>query len=94
MQNFLGWFCYLYQQYKFKPWSYSNFENLVGFQKTRASFCSSKYSLPSKIEQLRQIVKNTNSAINGLSETKLDKTILDPEISIPNYSLIRKDQNK
>ena len=33
-------------------------------------------SLPSKIEELRQIAKNTNSAVIGLSETKLDKTIL------------------
>ena len=29
--------------YKCKPWPYSSFGNLVGFQKTRASFCSSKY---------------------------------------------------
>ena len=34
-------------------------------------------SLPSKIEELRQIAKNTNSAVIGLSETKLDKTIFD-----------------
>ena len=51
-------------------------------------------SLPSKIEELRRIPKNTNSAVIGLSETKLDKAIFDSEISIPNYSLIRKDQNR
>ena len=51
-------------------------------------------SLPSKIEELRQIAKDTNSAVIGLSETKLDKTIFDSEISIPNYSLIRKDRNR
>ena len=51
-------------------------------------------SLPSKIEELRQIAKNTNSAVIGLSETKLDKTIFDSEVSIPNYSLIRKDRNR
>ena len=45
-------------------------------------------SLPSEIEELRQIAKDTNSAVTGLSETKLDKTIFDSEISIPNYSLI------
>ena len=50
-------------------------------------------SLPSKIEELRQIAKDTNSAVIGLSETKLDKAILDGEISIPNYSVIRKDRN-
>ena len=46
-------------------------------------------SLPSKIEELRQIAKNTDSAAIGLSETKLDKTIFDSEVSIPNYSLIK-----
>ena len=34
------------------------------------------------------------TAVIGLSETKLDKTIFDSEISIPNYSLIRKDRNR
>ena len=51
-------------------------------------------SLPSKIEELRQIAKNTNSTVIGFSETKLDKTIFDSEVSIPNYSLIRKDRNR
>ena len=51
-------------------------------------------SLPSKTAELRQITKGTNSAVIGLSETKLDKTIFDSEISIPNYSLIRKDCNR
>ena len=66
-----------------KLWPYSNLGNLVGFQKTRASFCSFK-----------QIAKNTNSAVIGLSETKLDKTIFDSEVSFQNYSLIRKDRNR
>ena len=51
-------------------------------------------SLLSKREELRQIAKDTNSAVIGLSETKLDETIFDSEISIPNYSLIRKDRNR
>ena len=51
-------------------------------------------SLPSKIEELRQIAKNNNSAVTGLSETNLDKTIFDSEVSITNYSLLRKDQNR
>ena len=49
-------------------------------------------SVSSKIEELRQIAKDTNSAVIGLSETKLDKTIFNSEISISNYSLIRKDR--
>ena len=51
-------------------------------------------SLPFKIEELRQITKHTNSSVIGLSETKLNKTILDSEISIPNYSLIMKDRDR
>ena len=52
------------------------------------------FSLPSKIEELRRIAKDTHSAVIGLSETKSDKTIFDSEISIPKYSLIRKDRNR
>ena len=51
-------------------------------------------SLPSMIEELRQIAKDTNSPVIGLSETKLDKIIFDSEISVPNYSLIRKERNR
>ena len=51
-------------------------------------------SLPSKIEELRQIAKYTNSAVTGLSETKLDKTIFDSEVSIPNYSFVRTNRNR
>ena len=50
--------------------------------------------LLTKIEELRKISKDTNSAVIRLSETKLDKTILDSEISIPNCSLIRRDRNR
>ena len=60
----------------------------------RASFCSPEYSLPSKIEELRKVAKDTNSAVIGLSKTKLDKTVLGSEISIPNYSLKREDWNR
>ena len=48
------------------------------------SFCSSKYSLPSKKEELRQIARVSNSAVIGLSQTKLGKTIFDYQVSIPN----------
>ena len=51
-------------------------------------------SLPSKKEELRQVAKDTNSAVIGLSETKPDKTIFDSEISVPNYFLIRIDRNR
>ena len=50
-------------------------------------------SLPFKTEELRQIAKNTN-LVTGLCETKLDKTIFYSEVSIPNYSRVRKDRNR
>ena len=40
--------------------------------------------LPSNTEELRQIAKDTNSAVIRLSVTILDKTIFDSGISIPN----------
>ena len=65
------------------------------FKKRRLHFVHLNInSLPSKIEEVRHITKNTNSTIIGLSKTKLDKTIFDSEVSIPNYSLIRKDLNR
>ena len=51
-------------------------------------------SLRSKIEEFTQITKDTNAAVIGLSETNFDKTIFDSDISIPNYNLIRQDQNR
>ena len=51
-------------------------------------------SLQYKIKELRQITKDTNSAVIRLSEMKLDKTIFDSEISILNYSQIRQDRNR
>ena len=47
-----------------------------------------------KIEELRQIAKDTNSAVIGLSKKKLDETIFASEISIPKYSLIKKPNRK
>ena len=60
-------------------------KNLSVFKKRGLHFVHLNInSLPSKIEELRQIAKDTNSTVIGLSETKLDKTIFDSEISIPN----------
>ena len=65
------------------------------FKKRRLHFVHLNInSLPSKTEELRQIAKNTDSTVIGLSETKLDKTIFDSEVSIPNDSLTRKDRDR
>ena len=47
-----------------------------------------------KIEELRYIAKPTNAAIIGICESKLDASVLDPEISIDNYKTLRCDRNR
>ena len=39
-------------------------------------------SLPPKIDELRYIAKNSNAAVIGISETKLDNTVYDSEVAI------------
>ena len=51
-------------------------------------------SLPNKIEELRQFVSSASPHILCCSETKLDKLILDGEISFENHAVIRKDRNR
>ena len=47
-----------------------------------------------KIDELRLIAKNSNAAIIGISESKLDKTVLDNEVKIDGYELKRSDRNR
>ena len=42
-----------------------------------------------KINEIRYIVARTNAAVMGISESKLDETILLSEIQISNYELLR-----
>ena len=51
-------------------------------------------SLLSKIDELRYIVKLSNAAVIGISESKLDNYILDSEIQIDNYQILRCDTNR
>ena len=51
-------------------------------------------SLLPKIDELRLIAKNSNPAIIGITESKLDKSILDNEIKIDGYELKRSDRNR
>ena len=50
-------------------------------------------SMLSKISELRLIAQNSNAAVIGVSETWLDSSVRDSEISIPNYTVFRKDRN-
>ena len=51
-------------------------------------------SLLPNIDELRYIAKRTNSAVIVISESKLDSTVLDPEIHIENYEIPRFDRKR
>ena len=51
-------------------------------------------SLLSKIDELCAIVKKSRATVNGITEAKLDETVLDGEINIDGYELIRSDRNR
>ena len=51
-------------------------------------------SLLTKIEELRIIAKPTNAAIIGISESKLDESVLEPEIQMDDYKILRCDRNR
>ena len=48
----------------------------------------------SKIEELRYIAKSSDAAVIGICESKLDASLLDPEISIDNYKILHCDRNR
>ena len=47
-----------------------------------------------KIDELQYIVKLSEAAVIGISESKLDDSVLSSEIQIENYDLIRSDRNR
>ena len=51
-------------------------------------------SLLSKIDKLREIARKTRATVIGITESKLDGSVLDGEINIDGYELVRSDQNR
>ena len=51
-------------------------------------------SLLPKIDELNEMVKTSNPTVIGITETKLDNSIDDSEISINGYCAIRRDRNR
>ena len=51
-------------------------------------------SFLSKIEELHLIAKSTNAAVIGISESKLDASVIAQEINIDNYKILRCDRNR
>ena len=47
-----------------------------------------------KIEELRFIAKSTSAAVIGICESKLHTSVLEQEINIDNYKILRCDRNK
>ena len=51
-------------------------------------------SLLPKIDEVKLIANKSNATILGISETKLDETIMDSELNIEGYDRIRSDRNR
>ena len=51
-------------------------------------------SVLSKINRLRIITINSRASVIGITESKLNRTVLDGEINIDGYELVRSDQNR
>ena len=51
-------------------------------------------SLLPKIDEVNLIANKSNATILGISETKLDNTIMDSELEIEGYDLICSDRNR
>ena len=47
-----------------------------------------------KIDEVRYIANITNVSIIGISETKLDETILSSELEVDGYDLVRLDRSR
>ena len=51
-------------------------------------------SLLSKIDELWEIARKTRATVIGITESKLDRSVLDGEINIDGYELVRSDRNR
>ena len=51
-------------------------------------------SILSKIDELLAIAKESRASVIGITESKLDKTVLDKEINTDGYELARSDRNR
>ena len=51
-------------------------------------------SILSKIDELHVIAKKSRASVIGITDSKLDKTVLDEEINIDGYELVRSERNR
>ena len=50
--------------------------------------------LLNKIDELRYIARSSNAAVIGITETKLDNTVYDSEVTVDGYNIVRNDRNR
>ena len=51
-------------------------------------------NLLTKIDELRNLAKCSNTAVIGKTETKLDNTVYNSEVAIDGYNIVRNDRNR
>ena len=51
-------------------------------------------SVLSRIDELRVVAKKSKASIIGVTESKLDAAVLDGEVNIDGYEVIRSDRNR
>ena len=50
--------------------------------------------LLNKIDELCHIARSFNAAVIGITETKLDNTVYDSEVTVDGYNIVRNDRNR
>ena len=45
-------------------------------------------NLPTKIDAIRDVAKKPKAVVIGITESKLDSTVLDPETYMENYEIL------
>ena len=78
-----------------KEQNITDFEEFKVFEKRGLHFIHLNInSILPKIDELRLIAFKTHAAVIGISESKIDDTVLDGEIMIDGYIPIRSDRTK
>ena len=50
--------------------------------------------LLNKIDELRYIARSSNAAVIGITETKLDNTVYDSEVTVDSYNIVRNARSR
>ena len=50
--------------------------------------------LLNKIDELRYIARSSNAAVIGITETKLDNTVYDSEVTVDGYNIVRNARSR